>query len=177
MKRRAAAGVAGFLAVVYGASAARAQCGGAASHGEHGDSAVVEGHQDGPAYRSPGLAAGLSLTPLPVDFGNLYAGNIGWGIAYTSLELGLMTPMMLIAVNRGMMGNYGAGSYGTSNSWTSSDRNWMIGLVSGYVVVKLVSGLHAAHAAEAFNHDQQSRFSAALVPSAGGGMALAGVQF
>lgn len=171
MKRRAAAVLAAFLALVYGASAARAQCGGAASHADHGDSASVEGHQEAPAYRNPGLAAGLSLTPLPVDFGNLYAGNLGWGIAYTTFELGLMVPMMFIAANHGM------GHYGTANPWTSSDRNWMIGLVSGYVVVKLVSGLHAAQAAGVFNREQHSHFSAAIIPAPGGGMAMAALHF
>jgi len=29
-------------------------------------------------YRSPGVAVALSLTPVPVDFGNLYAENVGW---------------------------------------------------------------------------------------------------
>lgn len=106
MQRRAVTVLAAFLGLVYGASAARAQCGGPASHAGHGDSAAIEGHQEAPAYRSPGLAAGLSLTPVPVDFGNLYAGNIGWGIASTSLELGLMAPMFFIAANHGM-GHYG----------------------------------------------------------------------
>ena len=171
MERRNAAFLAASLALVYGASAARAQCGGTASHAVHDDSATVEGHQEALAHRSPGLAAGLSLTPLPIDFGNLYAENIGWGIAYTSLELGLMAPMMFIAADHGM------GHYGTANPWTSSDRNWMIGLASSYVVVKLISGLHAAHAAEAFNRDQKSHFSAAIAPAAGGGMAMAALHF
>ena len=32
--------------------------------------------------------------PVPVDFGNFYAENLGWGIAYTAIELSLMAPMM-----------------------------------------------------------------------------------
>lgn len=171
MTRRAAAVLATFLALIHGASAASAQDAGAASDVGRGGSAAVRELSAAPAYRNPGLAAGLSLTPMPVDFGNLYAGNVGWGIAYTSLELGLMAPMLFIASNHGM------GHYGSANPWTSSDRTWMIGLVSGYVVVKVVSALHAAHAAEVFNRGQQARFSAGIVPSVGGGVAIAALRF
>ena len=143
-----------------------------ASHAGH--ESVATHHDDGVAYRSPGLAVVLSLTPMPVDFGNLYAGNIAWGVAYTAIELGLMAPMIWIAADHGM----GHGYSGTSNSWTATDRNWMIGLASGYVVVKLVSGLHAGRAAEAFNRDQhEHRISAVIVPSGGGAMALASLRF
>ena len=40
-------------------------------------------------HRMPGLAVVLSLQPLPVDFGNLYAENLGWGVAYTAIEVSL----------------------------------------------------------------------------------------
>ena len=143
----------------------------AQGHMGHGDAGTVAGHDEAAGYRSPGLAAALSLTPMPVDFGNLYAENIAWGIAYTSIELSLMAPMFFIAADHGM------GHSTTSNPWSSSDRNWMIGLVSGYVVVKVVSGLHAAHNAEDFNHDHSPRFSAAIVPSSGGASALAALRF
>ena len=156
-------------ALVIGTRPARAQHMGSVPHGdEHG---VLEEHHEAPASRSPGLAAGLSLTPVPVDFGNLYAENVGWGIAYTSLELGLMAPMFFIAADHGM------GHSGTANPWSSRDRNWMIGLVSGYVAVKIVSALHAAHAAEVFNRDQRARFAASIVPSAGGATAVMALNF
>lgn len=172
MARSAAAIVAAFLAMSVNLGAARAQSGGMGSHAGHGDNARVEGNHE-IAYRNPGLAAGLSLTPVPVDFGNLYAGNIGWGIAYTALEVGLMAPMAFIVGDHGM----GMGYRGTANPWTSTDRNWMIGLVSTYVVVKLVSGVHAAHAADVFNREQQSHFSAAIVPAAGGGMGMVALRY
>lgn len=60
MTRRAAAVLATFLALIYGASAARAQDAGAAPHVGRGDSAAVGGLSAAPAYRNPGLAAGLS---------------------------------------------------------------------------------------------------------------------
>lgn len=166
----------GRMAIIVAAAAftiaarpARAQHMGGGAHASGHD--VLEEHHEAPASRSPGLAAGLSLTPLPVDFGNLYAENIGWGIAYTTLELGLMAPMIFIAADHGM------GHSATANAWTSRDRNWMIGLVSGYVAIKLVSALHAAHAAEVFNRDQRARFGAAIVPSANGATALVALNF
>ena len=171
MTRQATSVLAAFLALGFGVNGARAQGAGTASHEGHGGPAAFEGREEAHPYRSPGLAAGLSLTPMPVDFGNFYAENIGWGVAYTSLELGLMGSMFFVGADHGM------GRSGIANSWTSSDRNWMIGLVSGYVVVKLVSGLHAAHAARVFNREQQSRFSAAIIPSSGGGVAVAALRF
>ena len=172
--RHAAATLAAIATVTIVAAPARAQCAGMASHGghaDHEDATEVEGHHGTSAYRSPGLAAALSLTPVPVDFGNLYAESIGWGMAYTSVELALMAPMMFI------VGDHGMGHSVTSTPWSSSDRNWMIGLVSGYVVVKVVSGLHAAHNAEVLNHDHLPRVSAAIVPASGGAVAVAALRF
>ena len=121
MSNRAAILMAAALSIVSG-RAALAECGMAmGSHGDHdaGDHDAVEGHHEAaPAYRSPGLAAVLSLTPLPVDFGNFYTDNVGWGVAYTALELGLAAPMMWLAADRGM----GHGS-GAANGWSSGDRN------------------------------------------------------
>ena len=45
-------------------------------------------------YRSPGLAVALSLQPLPIDFGNFYAENLGWGVFYTAVEVSLLAPRM-----------------------------------------------------------------------------------
>ena len=175
MMRQAAATVAAIgMLLTVGAGQARAQCAGMASHGghaDHEDAAEVEGHHGASAYRSPGLAAALSLNPLPVDFGNLYAESVGWGLAYTSVELALVTPMMFI------VGEHGMGHSATSNPWSSSDRNWMIGLVSGYVVVKVASGLHAAHNAEVYNNNHAPRLSAAIVPASGGAAAVAALRF
>lgn len=170
MTKRSLAVLAMLAASMAATSAARAH-GWNAGHGGH--EAIEEHHQTGP-YRSPGLAAALSLTPMPVDFGNLYADNVGWGIAYTSVELGLLVPMFWIARDHGM----GHGDYGSTNPWTSTDRNWMIGLASGYLAVKLISGLHAAHAADDFNQRQHGpRLSGAVVPTSEGAAALAALQF
>jgi hypothetical protein len=124
-------------------------------HGEHG----LFGDS---GYRSPGLAVALSLTPLPVDFGNLYAENVGWGIVYTGVEAALMVPMMVVAGRH--MG------HGSGNDWTDSDRAWMIGSVAGYVAVKLVAGIHAGTAAGAFNRAQARVPAVGLAPARGGGL-------
>lgn len=97
-------------------------------------------------YRSPGVAAALSLTPLPVDFGNFYAENIAGGIAYTSGELLLGGTMMWMGSSHMCWHDErGCGGWSTTESWT------MVGLVTAYVAVKIVAGVQAASAAEAFN--------------------------
>lgn len=157
------------VAVTLAGAEARAQCAGGAAHGS------MEAHGDcGPGYRSPGLAVALSLTPVPVDFGNLYAEHIGWGVGYTAVELALFTPMMWIAGDH-MSGH---GYFAASNPWSSGERNAMIGLVSGYVIVKLIAGLHAGYAAEVINRDLHgAHASATIVPTEGGAMAMALMRF
>ncbi len=122
-----------------------------------------------PEYRSPGLAVALSLTPLPVDFGNLYAGNLAWGVAYTAIEVSLMAPMMWFAgTHMDHGGNVG-------RSWSTGERGTMIGLVAGYVGVKLVAGLHAGYAARGFNARYGRGPMLGALPVPGGGMlALSG---
>ena len=122
-------------------------------------------------YRSPGLAVVLSLTPLPVDFGNLYAENLGWGIAYTAIEVSLMMPMMWL-VGRHM--DHGGVD---DRSWGSGERMGMMGMVAGYVVVKLIAGLHAGYAAREFNVRSAPRWSALVVPATGGAVASWHLRF
>ena len=64
-----AAFLATLVVSLVGASTASAQCASMGSHAGH--ESVEAHHEDGLAYRSPGLAVALSLTPMPVDFGNL----------------------------------------------------------------------------------------------------------
>lgn len=99
----------------------------------------------GPDYRSPGLSVALSLTPVPVDFGNLYAENVAWGVAYTTVELTLAAPMMW------MVGSHMHHDNADDRTWSAGERSWEIALVSGYVFVKVASGIHAGYAAARFN--------------------------
>lgn len=115
-------------------------------------------------YRSPGLAVALSLQPLPIDFGNLYAENLGWGIAYTAAEVALLAPMMWMT---GTHMNHGGGA---DRSWSGMETGAMVGLVSGYVVVKLVSGLHAGYAARIFNQGRDTSTTASVLPTSRGAL-------
>lgn len=118
-------------------------------------------------YRSPGLAFVLSLTPVPIDFGNLYAENTGWGIAYTSVELGLGGSMLWMGMGHMCHSE-------ECDSWSDNQRLTMLGLVSGYVAVKLGAGIHATYAAEEFNARQRAAAFPVISPTTGG--ALVGWQ-
>jgi hypothetical protein len=115
-------------------------------------------------YRSPGLAAVLSLTPMPVDFGNLYAENFGWGMAYTAVELSLATPLVWLGAQH-MCGGHSRYDDGC-DEWSDTEKTWALGLVSGYVGVKLLSAVHAGYAARAYNerHEQDERSSLSVLP-------------
>lgn len=122
-------------------------------------------------YRSPGLAVALSLSPLPVDFGNFYAENLGWGMGYTVAEVFLMTPMMWFAG-----GHMGHGS-GETRRWSDGERHATIALLSGYVAVKLIAGVHAGFAARDFNRPQSAVAYAGFTPLTGGGVGEIGLYF
>lgn len=112
-------------------------------------------------YRSPGLAAALSLNPLPIDFGNFYAENVGWGVAYTGAQVGLAGGMMWIGGAHACHGGRDCGD------WSDLDRGLMIGLAGGYLAIKVVAALHAASAAGDFNASHQTA-SFWLSPAPGG---------
>ena len=116
-------------------------------------------------YRSPGLAFALSLTPLPVDLGNLYAENLGWAIVYTSLEIGLGTGMVVLGA-RHMCHSQ------SCDSWSDRETGFMIGFAAAYVAVKLVAGIHAGAAARSFNHVHAPTASIGVAPSSGGATLL-----
>jgi hypothetical protein len=115
-------------------------------------------------YRSPGLAVALSLQPLPIDFGNLYAENIGWGMAYTAIEVSLMAPMMWMT---GEHMNHGTAD---NRTWSGRETGAMVGLVSAYVVVKLLAGLHAGYASRAFTRAYEPPTMGFVAPVPGGAL-------
>lgn len=122
----------------------------------------------GPRYRSPGLAAVLSLTPVPVDFGNLYAEHVAWGMVYTTAELGLATGMMWLGADH-MCHRDGC------QTWSGGETAGMVALATGYVAVKIVAGLHAASAAREFNERAPVAWSPLVAPTRGGvALGLAG---
>ena len=94
--------------------------------------------------KSPGIAALLSLQPMPVDFGNFYVDDWGKGILYTSLELSIFVPGVML------MGDHGMGHSHSSNNyeWTDSERITFYSLLAGYIAVKVISAYDAASTAE-----------------------------
>jgi hypothetical protein len=116
-------------------------------------------------YRSPGLAVALSLTPLPVDFGNLYAENIAWAIGYTTGELALSGAMMWLG------GSHMCHDSPRCGDWSDSERDVLIGLVAGYVALKLVAGVHAGAAARSFNEAHAATWLPVVIPNQGGASA------
>lgn len=109
----------------------------------------------------------LSLTPMPIDFGNLYAENFGWGMVYTTVELGLAVPLIWLGT-RHMCGHHSE----ECDAWTDSERSWGVGLLGGYVGVKLLSAIHAGYAARAYNDARREERAGFLVFPLSDGAAL-----
>jgi hypothetical protein len=99
---------------------------------------------------------------MPIDFGNLYAENIAWGIAYTSVELAVGSGIVWIGVDHMCRGSDCAGD------WSDAERTGMIALISGYIVVKLIAGTHASLAAQRFNEERRTLAVPLIVPTTGG---------
>ena len=119
-------------------------------------------------YRNPAVAALLSIQPMPIAAGNFYTGDWGRGILYTTAELALFIPGMILVIdNSGWWGHsnyddYYASPYSNTN-WTKEERNTFYYLLAGYVVVKIISAFDAGYSAEwhntnyALQYDEQSK--------------------
>lgn len=113
--------------------------------------------------KDPGMAALLSIQPLPIAFGNFYTGNWSRGVMYTTAELALFIPgTILLGRNMGW-GMHSYSNYSDNErSWTRGERNQFYYLLAGYVVVKIISALDAGYSAEKYNqnlsikHDAQT---------------------
>ncbi len=114
---------------------------------------MMGGMSDNGNKKDPALAALLSIQPFPVAIGNFYSNNWERGILYTTAEVALFIPAMILLGNNGWgMHNYGYYS-GTDNrpSWTAAERNQFYYLLTGYIVVKIVSAFDAGYSAEEYN--------------------------
>ena len=102
--------------------------------------------------KDPATAALLSIQPLPFDFGGFYAGNWQRGIIYTTAELGLFIPaMVLLSQNWNHMDYYNypsAGYPGYYRGWSTGERNTFYVLVGSYVLVKLVAAFDAGYSVQ-----------------------------
>ena len=95
--------------------------------------------------KSPGVAALLSLQPMPVDLGNFYLNNWKKGILYTTLELGMFIPGMALLGDHEM--GFSDRSDGHS-SWNDSERITFYSLLAAYIAVKVISAYDAGSTAE-----------------------------
>lgn len=88
------------------------------------------------------LGAALSLQPMPVDFGNFYAGNIKTALVSSGVQLGLMGwSMILVAENSNWkMHN---SDFSWDSTWSRGEKNLLYGLVGSYIASKLVSAWFA----------------------------------
>ncbi len=103
-------------------------------------------------------------SPFPLDLGNFYAENVGWGVAYTTVEVGLASGMMWIG------GAHACHGDDECRDWSDGELGLVIGLGAGYVLTKVVAALHAASAAR--DLDAEAAPSAAWVAPLDGGAAM-----
>jgi len=61
--------------------------------------------------------------------------------------------------------------------WSDTERNSMIGLASGYVLVKLVAGVHAGYATGEYNRDHERLALPMIRPTSGGAVFSWGASF
>ncbi|MHB1687389.1 MAG: hypothetical protein ACYCVH_08445 [Ignavibacteriaceae bacterium] len=123
-------------------------------------------HQGGIAdngnRKDPAIAALLSIQPFPVAIGNFYSGNWERGILYTTAEVALFIPAIVLLGNN----SWGMHNYvyynGTDNrpSWTIAERNQFYYLLTGYIVVKIVSAFDAGYSAERYNQQFSLSYNA-----------------
>ena len=102
-----------------------------------------QGH--GLGEKNPSVAALLSLQPMPLALGNFYADDWEKSILYTTVEVGLAIPGIILLSDR-----YGDHFHdgGAQDGWTDTERVWFISLVTGYVLTKVLSAYDAASSVE-----------------------------
>lgn len=127
--------------------------------------------------KSPALAAMLSLQPIPIDLGSLYAGNWERGIIYTAAQIALFVPaVVLIGENSRWRHHYydPARYYPDDDRWTWSraERERFYYLVGGYVLVKLISAFDAGYTVERSNATLSVRYEREH-PACGIGLSMA----
>lgn len=132
--------------------------------------------------KSPSIAALLSLQPMPLALGNFYADDWAKGILYTTVEVGLVIPSIVLLSNRHMnhMNHHheeSEESHGESGeSWTDAERVWFISLVTGYILTKVISSYDAAASVERQNRREQ-RVSTQIMEQTPGVLLRASVTF
>lgn len=104
--------------------------------------------------KDPAIAALLSIQPLPVAIGNFYVGNWERGIIYSVAEAALFIPAaVLLGRNNWGLGMHSFSQYDYSDNrhWSSTERTKFYYLLTGYILVKVLSAIDAGYSAESFN--------------------------
>jgi len=114
--------------------------------------------------KSPGIAALLSLQPMPVAVGNFYAEDWEKGILYSTLELGMFIPAMIFLGEHHSDHSHHNNS---GHSWTNDERAWFYSLLTGYIATKVISAFDAGHSVEKYLQSQE-RVSMNIVSKTGG---------
>lgn len=135
--------------------------------------------------KNPSVAALLSLQPMPLALGNFYADDWAKGILYTTVEVGLVIPSIVLLSDRFMnhmdhMNHHHEGSeesHGESGeSWTDAERVWFISLVTGYILTKVMSAYDAASSVEKQRRREQ-RVSTQIMEQTSGVLLRASITF
>jgi hypothetical protein len=94
---------------------------------------------------SPAVAALLSLTPVPVAFGEFYAGSWGAGLAFSFLEVAELATAGAVLVYEG-----GAMMYGgvPLPGWSATGQVVFLSAVGSFVLTKFIDAFAAASAAQ-----------------------------
>ncbi len=95
---------------------------------------------------SPGVAAGLSIQPLPIALGQFYTGDWQRGIIYTSLEVAITIPGIIL-----LSGRWHHSWEDERDEWTDSEKREFLYLLSGYFLIKTISAFDAGYSAERHN--------------------------
>lgn len=110
--------------------------------------------------KNPAVAAVLSLQPLPVALGQFYVGDWEKGILYTTAEVALFVPAMVLLSENSSWGHRWYYNYDDRyrSTWTQAERERFYYFLGGYVLVKVVSAFDAGYSAQRHNKHLSIRY-------------------
>ena len=107
----------------------------------------------GSGERSPAVAALLSLTPMPIAFGQFYAGDWATGLLFSLVETAEAATMIGILVYEGTTMMHGGVPI---RDWDSTGQVVFFSALGSFVVTKFVDAFTAGMAADAYNKKQSA---------------------
>ncbi|MGD0725296.1 MAG: hypothetical protein ABSB63_07005 [Spirochaetia bacterium] len=103
--------------------------------------------------RSPAVAALLSLTPMPIAFGQFYAGDWATGLLFSFVETAEAATTIGVVVYEGTtMMHAGV----PIRDWDSTGQVVFFSALGSFVITKFVDALTAGLAADAYNKKQSA---------------------